>query len=110
MNCFSYKKSQVVANWNGIEVFLQDGKYGLYHPENDVLVPPVYDDISWDKGSDFIVVAKGDETGFLSSEDGHFMDFNDYDPDDPFMLAIPYEEYLREEWPEWMISIGEVTA
>lgn len=99
-----YNKSQIVATWNGIEVFSVNGKYGLYHPESDVLVKPVYDVIDWDKSSDFIFVAQGDKVGFLSAEDGHFIDFYDNDPDDPYMMAITYEEYMAEEWPEWMLS------
>ena len=110
MNEVTYDKSQVVATWNGIEVFAIDVKYGLHHPENDVLVPPVYDSIDWDKGSDYIMVALGDKVGFLSAEDGHFIDFNDEDPDDSYMMAIPYEQYMEEEWPEWMISAGKETA
>ena len=43
-------------------------------------------------------------------KDGHFIDFNDEDPDDPYMMAIPYEQYMEEEWPEWMISAGKETA
>ena len=26
------------------------------------------------------------------------------------MMAIPYEQYIEEEWPEWMISAGKETA
>ena len=110
MKEIKYDKSQVVAIWNGIEVFSIDGKYGLHHPENDILVPAIYDNIEWDKGSDFIMVTKGDKVGFLSAEDGHFIDFKDEDPDDPYMMAIPYEQYMEEEWPDWMISAGKVTA
>ncbi len=106
----TYDKSQVVHIWNGIEVFSIDGKYGLHHPENDILVPAIYDTIEWDKNSDFIMVAQGDKVGFLSAEDGHFIDFNDEDPDDPYMMAIPYEQYMEEEWPDWMIKAGNVTA
>lgn len=84
MNEIKYNKSQVVTTWNGIEVFSIDGKYGLDHPENDVLVPAIYDNIEWDKGSDLIMVSQGDKSGFLSAEDGHFIDFNDEDPDDPY--------------------------
>ena len=102
-----YDKSQVVSTWNGIEVFSIDGKLGLYHPENNVYVKPIYDSIDWDKSSDFIVVAQGDKVGFLSAEDGHFIDFNDDDPDDPYMMAIPYEEYMKEEWPDWIIQAGK---
>lgn len=104
MNVIEYNRSQVVATWNGIEVFSIDGKYGLHHPENDVSVPPIYDKIEWDKSSDFIIVTQGEKTGFLSAEDGHFIDFHDEDPSDPYMMAIPYEEYLKEEWPDWMIN------
>ena len=99
----TYDKSQVVHIWNGIEVFSIDGKYGLHHPENDILVQAIYDTIEWDKNSDFIMVAQG-------AEDGHFIDFNDEDPDDPYMMAIPYEQYMEEEWPDWMIKAGNVTA
>jgi hypothetical protein len=56
------------------------------------------------------MVTKGDKVGFLSAEDGHFIDFKDEDPDDPYMMAIPYEQYMEEEWPDWMISAGKVTA
>lgn len=104
MNEIKYDKSQVIATWNGIEVFSISGKYGLHHPENDVSVPPIYDNIEWDKSSDFIMVTQGKKVGFLSAEDGQFIDFNDEDPCDPYMMAIPYEEYLKEEWPNWMIN------
>ena len=50
-----YNPSQVVQEWNGIEVYTIDGKYGLHNPENDIIVPPIYDSIEWDKSSDFIV-------------------------------------------------------
>ena len=60
MNEVIYDRSQVVATWNGIEVFSIGGKYGLHHPENDVSVPPIYDNIEWDKSSDFIVVTQGE--------------------------------------------------
>ena len=105
-----YNNYQVIATWNGIEVFTQNGKYGLYHPENDVFVQPVYDKIEWDKDTNFIYVVKGDKVGYLSAEDGHFMDFYENDPDDPYMMAIPYEEYLKEEWPDWFIMAGKATA
>lgn len=103
----TYNKSQVVVTWNGIEVFSVNGKYGLHHPEGDIFVLPMYDSIEWDKGSDFIMVSQGDKVGFLSAEDGHFIDFNDDAPDSPYMMAIPYKEYMEEEWPDWMIKSGE---
>ena len=104
MNTETYDKSQVVATWNGIEVFSINGKYGLHHPENNILVPPIYDSIDWDKRSDYIMVSKGGEIGFLSSENGHFIDVNDENSEDPYMMAIPYEQYMEEEWPEWMVK------
>lgn len=41
---------------------------------------------------------------------GHLIDFNDEAPERPYMMAIPYEQYMEEEWPEWMISAGKGTA
>lgn len=102
MNKETYDKSQVIETWNGIDVFSINGKFGLHHPENDILVPPIYDSIKWDKGSDFIMVVQDEKIGFLSAEDGHFIDFNDEDPDEPYMMAIPYEKYMEDEWPKWM--------
>lgn len=97
----------IVDTWNHIQVFTENGKFGLFNAESEVTVPPIYDSLEWDKSSDFIVAKLGDECGFLSSEDGHFMNVNEEDPEDPFMMAIPYDEYIREEWPEWMINSGK---
>lgn len=104
MQSTHYNHSQVVQEWNGIEVYTIDGKFGLHHPENDILVPPIYDSIEWDKTSDFVVVEYNGNTGFLSAEDGHFIYF-DEETDDPYMMAISYEEYMQEEWPDWMINV-----
>ena len=103
----NYAKSQVTDNWNGIEVFCIDGKYGLYHPEDNVLADAVYDSIVWDKLSDFIMVSKEGEVGYLSSEDGSFIAFDDDDPQAPYLLATPYLDYLHEEWPDWMLSLKD---
>ena len=46
----------------------------------------------------------GDKVGFLNNEDGSFIDFNEEDPEDPYMMAIPNVEYMKEEWPDWMIN------
>lgn len=94
----------ITDTWNHIQVYEENGKYGLINGESDLVVPAEYDSIEWDKSSDFIVVQLGERTGFLSADDGHFMDFDDEDPEDPYMMAIPYEEYMKEEWPEWMIN------
>lgn len=77
---------------------------GLHHPENDILIPPIYNSIEWDKSSDFIVVEHNGNTGFLSAEDGHFIAFEE-ETDDPYMMAISYEEYMQEEWPDRMINV-----
>lgn len=105
MNENSYNKFLVVEQWNGIEIYSKNGKYGLHHPENDIFVSPIYDKIEWDKSSDFIVVTLGGNVGFLSADDGHFIDINDKDPEDPYMLAIPYEVYMKQEWPEWIWAV-----
>lgn len=105
MNENSYNKFLVVEQWNGIVIYSKNGKYGLHHPENDIFVSPIYDKIEWDKSSDFIVVTLGGNVGFLSADDGHFIDINDKDPEDPYMLAIPYEVYMKQEWPEWIWAV-----
>ena len=102
-----YNKKDVINTWNGIEVFRIDGKYGLFNPDSDIIVPAIYDSIEWDESSDFIIVKKDGNVGFLSADDGHFIDFNDEEPDDPYMMATPYEEYMKQEWPEWMIKFKE---
>lgn len=108
MNTNGYNTFLVVEQWNGIVIYSNGEKYGLHHPENDIWILPIYDDIKWDRSSDFIVVTFGENVGFLSAEDGHFIDIRDNDPDDPYMLAIPYVEYMKQEWPEWtcVVKLG----
>lgn len=93
---------EIFEEFNHIQVFKDGGKYGLLNKESEIEVPCIYDKIEWDKSSDFIMVYAGGKVGFLSNEDGSFIDFSEEDPDDSFMMAIPYEQYMEEEWPEWM--------
>jgi len=102
-----YEPSQVVQKWNDIEVYKIDGKYGHYHPEKDILVPPIYDSIERDKDFDFIVVEYKGCTGFLSADDGHFITFGE-ETHDPYMLAIPLEEYLNKDLPDWWLELAEI--
>ena len=93
---------EIYKEFNHIQIFNDGDKYGLFNKESGIEVPCIYNKIEWDKSSDFIMVYAGDRVGFLSNEDGSFIDFNEEDPDDSFMMAIPYELYMEEEWPEWM--------
>lgn len=95
-------EKKICKEFNHIQIFKAGDKYGLYNKESEIEVPCIYDKIEWDKSSDFIMAYHGDKLGFLSNEDGSFIDFNEEDPEDPFMMAIPYEQYMKEEWPEWM--------
>ena len=93
---------EIFEEFNHIQIFKDGDQCGLYNKESEIEVPSIYDKIEWDKLSDFVMVYSGDKLGFLSNEDGSFIDFNEDNPDDSFMMAIPYEQYMEEEWPEWM--------
>lgn len=92
----------IINSFNHIQIFEVEGKFGLINNESGIETKALYDSIEWDKLSDFIIVQFGDKTGFLSAETGQFIDITDEDPEDPYMMAIPYEQYVSEEWPEWM--------
>lgn len=43
------------------------------------------------------MVYSGDKLGFISNENGSFIDFNEDDFEDSFMMPIPYGRYMKEE-------------
>lgn len=63
--------------WNHIQIFKDGDMYGLFNSESNIEVPCIYNSIEWDNLSDFIVVQLGDKVGFLSNEDGSFIDANE---------------------------------
>lgn len=63
---------QFYEPWNGMVVFVSNGKYGLYDQVGDIYVEPVYEAMDMNEQLDFKVSFEGKE-GYLDSEDGHFV-------------------------------------
>lgn len=62
---------EISSYMNGYAVFEQDGKKGLVNAEADVVIRPLYDDISYPSGESQFIPVQVDNKGYYINKDGY---------------------------------------